>query len=129
MPFAKAQPDEPSKLRNMAYGWGKIASRRAYGDEGPGLDVDFDSIRSKPWPSTSAKPSSVSCAPASAFNSATTPSKGATRLCSIFIASSVSNFCPLVTASPAATSSAMIFPGMGEMMAPSLAAAPDALDW
>jgi len=44
MPFTKAQPDESSKLHDMAYGWGKIASRRAYGDEGPGLDIDFDSI-------------------------------------------------------------------------------------
>ena len=46
MPFTKAQPDESFKLRDMAYGWGKIASRRAYGDEGPGLDIDFDSIES-----------------------------------------------------------------------------------
>jgi hypothetical protein len=46
MPFAKAQPDESSQLRDMAYGWGKIASRRAYGDEGPGLDIDFDSMES-----------------------------------------------------------------------------------
>lgn len=44
MPFTKAKPDESSKLRDMAYGWGKIASRRAYGDEGPGLDIDFESI-------------------------------------------------------------------------------------
>jgi hypothetical protein len=44
MPFTKAQPEHPSELRDMAYGWGKIVSRRAYGDEGPGLDTDFDSI-------------------------------------------------------------------------------------
>lgn len=44
MPFTKAQPDESSKRRDMAYGWATIASRRAYGDEGPGLDIDFDSI-------------------------------------------------------------------------------------
>jgi hypothetical protein len=44
MPFTKAQPDESSELRNMAYGWGKIVSRRAYGEEGPGLDIDFESI-------------------------------------------------------------------------------------
>ena len=30
----------------MAYGWGKIVSRRAYGEEGPGLDIDFESIES-----------------------------------------------------------------------------------
>ncbi len=46
MPFTKAQPDESFQLRDMAYGWGKIASRRAYGDDGPGLDIDFDSIES-----------------------------------------------------------------------------------
>ena len=44
MPFTKAQPEDLSQLRDMAYGWGRIASRRTYGDEGPGLDIDFDSI-------------------------------------------------------------------------------------
>jgi len=44
MPFTKAQTEDLSNLRGMAYGWGKIASRRAYGVEGPGLDADFDSI-------------------------------------------------------------------------------------
>ena len=42
MPFTKAQLEDSSELRDMAYGWGKIVSRRAYGEEGPGLDVDFD---------------------------------------------------------------------------------------
>jgi hypothetical protein len=46
MPFTKAQPEDLSHLRDMAYGWGKVASRRAYGEEGPGLDSDFDSIES-----------------------------------------------------------------------------------
>ena len=44
MPFTRAQPEDSSHLRDMAYGWGKIVSRRAYGDEGPGLDIDFESI-------------------------------------------------------------------------------------
>jgi len=44
MPFSKAQPEDLSNVRDMAYGWGKVVSRRAYGDEGPGLDIDFDSI-------------------------------------------------------------------------------------
>jgi hypothetical protein len=44
MPFTKGQSEDLSTLREMAYGWGKVASRRAYGDEGPGLDIDFDSI-------------------------------------------------------------------------------------
>ena len=46
MPFTKSQTDDPSDLRDMAYGWGKVVSRRAYGDDGPGLDIDFDSIES-----------------------------------------------------------------------------------
>jgi hypothetical protein len=46
MPFTKGQSDDLSNLRDMAYGWGKVVSRRAYGDEGPGLDIDFDSIES-----------------------------------------------------------------------------------
>jgi hypothetical protein len=46
MPFTKGQSDELHELRDMAYGWGKIVNRRAYGPEGPGLDLDFDSIES-----------------------------------------------------------------------------------
>jgi len=46
MPFTKGQSDDLSVLRDTAYGWGKIVVRRAYGDEGPGLDLDFDSIES-----------------------------------------------------------------------------------
>jgi hypothetical protein len=46
MPFTKGPSDDLSHLRGMAYGWGKVVSRRAYGDEGPGLDIDFDSIES-----------------------------------------------------------------------------------
>jgi hypothetical protein len=46
MPFTKGPSDDLSNLRDMAYGWGKVVSRRAYGDEGPGLDIDFDSIES-----------------------------------------------------------------------------------
>ncbi|MBV8078219.1 MAG: hypothetical protein JO284_17550 [Planctomycetaceae bacterium] len=46
MPFTKGQSHDLSELRNMAYGWGKIITRRAYGDEGPGLDLDFDAVES-----------------------------------------------------------------------------------
>jgi hypothetical protein len=46
MPFTKGQSDDSSALRALAYGWGKIVARRAYGEEGPGLDLDFDSIES-----------------------------------------------------------------------------------
>jgi hypothetical protein len=34
-------PDELQELHRLAAQWGKIVSRRAFGDEGPGLDVDF----------------------------------------------------------------------------------------
>jgi hypothetical protein len=46
MPFTKSPPDDPSDLRDLAFGWGKVVARRAYGDEGPGLDLDFDSLES-----------------------------------------------------------------------------------
>jgi hypothetical protein len=46
MPFTKGQSDDLSQLRDTAYGWGKIVVRRAYGDEGPGLELDFNSIES-----------------------------------------------------------------------------------
>ena len=54
------------------------------------------------------------------------PSNGAVRLCSIFIASRVSSFWPLVTASPCAASTAITRPGIGERMAPSSAWPPPA---
>ena len=34
-------PEELQELRHLASQWGKIVARRAYGDQGPGLDVDF----------------------------------------------------------------------------------------
>jgi hypothetical protein len=34
-------PEELQELRELAARWGKIVSRHAFGDEGPGLDVDF----------------------------------------------------------------------------------------
>jgi hypothetical protein len=46
MPFTRTPSDELASLRDMASGWGEIVARRAYGDEGPGLDLDFDSIES-----------------------------------------------------------------------------------
>jgi hypothetical protein len=46
MPFTKGHSDDLPELRDMAYGWGKVVARRAYGEEGPGLDIDFDSIES-----------------------------------------------------------------------------------
>jgi hypothetical protein len=46
MPFNKGQADDFQELRDLAYGWGEIVTRRAYGEEGPRLDLDFDSIES-----------------------------------------------------------------------------------
>lgn len=37
-PFTPAELDQ---LRALAAQWGKIVSKRAFGDDGPGLDVDF----------------------------------------------------------------------------------------
>jgi hypothetical protein len=34
-------PEELDQLRALAAQWGKIVSKHAFGDEGPGLDVDF----------------------------------------------------------------------------------------
>ncbi len=46
MPFTKGQSDDSPPLCDMAYGWGGIVTRRVYGEEGPTLDLDFDSIES-----------------------------------------------------------------------------------
>jgi hypothetical protein len=37
-------PEELHQLRRLAAQWGKIVSRRAFGDGGPGLDVDFRTL-------------------------------------------------------------------------------------
>ena len=34
-------PEELQELHDLAARWGQIVSRRAFGDQGPGLDVDF----------------------------------------------------------------------------------------
>jgi hypothetical protein len=34
-------PEELDRLRALAAEWGKIVSKRVFGDDGPGLDVDF----------------------------------------------------------------------------------------
>ncbi len=33
--------EELDELRQLAAAWGKIVSKRAFGEDGPGLDVDF----------------------------------------------------------------------------------------
>jgi hypothetical protein len=37
-------PQELHELRLLAAQWGKIVARRAFGDDGPGLDVDFNAM-------------------------------------------------------------------------------------
>jgi len=34
-------PEELQELRTLAARWAKIVSQRAFGDDGPGLDIDF----------------------------------------------------------------------------------------
>ena len=40
----KFTAEELRKLRDMAAQWGKIVSRHAFGEDGPGLDVDFRTL-------------------------------------------------------------------------------------
>ena len=37
-------PRELQELRELATQWGKIIARRALGDDGPGLDIDLDTM-------------------------------------------------------------------------------------
>jgi hypothetical protein len=37
-------PQELHELRQLARQWGQIVARRAFGEDGPGLDVDFDAM-------------------------------------------------------------------------------------
>jgi hypothetical protein len=41
MATAKLTPQELQNIRELAAEWGKIVARRAFGDGGPGLDVDL----------------------------------------------------------------------------------------
>lgn len=41
MPSPRFTPAELDRLRALAAEWAKIVSKRAFGDDGPGLDVDF----------------------------------------------------------------------------------------
>ena len=36
--------EELDQLRSLAAQWGKIVSKRVFGEDGPGLDVDFRSM-------------------------------------------------------------------------------------
>jgi hypothetical protein len=44
MPRRQLTPEMLQEIRALAAGWGKIVARRAFGDQGPGLDVDFDTM-------------------------------------------------------------------------------------
>src|SRR5262245_13571267 len=44
MPRRDLPPELLQEIRDLAAGWGKIVARRAFGDQGPGLDVDFDTM-------------------------------------------------------------------------------------
>jgi len=41
MATPQCTPEKLQELRKLAAEWGKIVSKRAFGDTGPGLDVDF----------------------------------------------------------------------------------------
>ena len=41
MPTPRFTPEELRQLHDLARQWAKIVSKRAFGDDGPGLDVDF----------------------------------------------------------------------------------------
>jgi hypothetical protein len=40
----KLTPEQLAAVTDLARQWGKIVARNAYGDPGPGLDVDFDEM-------------------------------------------------------------------------------------
>jgi hypothetical protein len=44
MPRRQFTPEMLQEIRDLAAGWGKIVAKRAFGDSGPGLDVDFDTM-------------------------------------------------------------------------------------
>ena len=41
MASSQLTPQDLQKIRELAAQWGKIVARRAFGDSGPGLDVDL----------------------------------------------------------------------------------------
>src|SRR5436305_345271 len=44
MPRRQLTPQQLQELRALASQWGKIIARRAFGDRGPGLDIDLDAM-------------------------------------------------------------------------------------
>lgn len=44
MPHRQLSPQDLQELRDFAAQWGKIVARRAFGEAGPGTDVDFQAM-------------------------------------------------------------------------------------
>ena len=44
MPRRALTPQQLQELHELAAQWGKIIARRACGEDGPGLDLDFDAL-------------------------------------------------------------------------------------
>jgi hypothetical protein len=44
MPRRELPPELLQEIRALAEGWGKIVAKRAFGEGGPGLDGDFDTM-------------------------------------------------------------------------------------
>lgn len=44
MAHSKLSPQDLQDIRELAAQWGKIVSRRAFGEAGPGLDLDFTAL-------------------------------------------------------------------------------------
>jgi hypothetical protein len=44
MSRTRLKPEDLRNIRELATEWGKIVARRAFGPQGPGLDVDFTAL-------------------------------------------------------------------------------------
>jgi hypothetical protein len=44
MPRRQLSPQDLQEIRDLAAQWGKIVARHAFGDTGPGTDVDFQAM-------------------------------------------------------------------------------------
>ena len=44
MASRRVSPEDLQEIRELAAGWGKIVARRAFGEQGPGLDADFTAL-------------------------------------------------------------------------------------
>src|SRR5947209_3783808 len=44
MASRKLTEEDLAEIQALAKGWGKVVARRAFGEDGPGLDVDLDAL-------------------------------------------------------------------------------------